>query len=194
MSTFVYIHISCNSSVWLLVYLSPPTSVELRAVRLRLPLVRRWGEDTSLEGERTYYFLVRKDSHVSEDQISFTCLRVIPLKIAIWNPKQRSMEISCERSEATFVYRRGGTGLTDFGRLPIYVLCPRHFFINGSKTLAMRELKYSEHFCPKKIRVSWLCTSNFGIGVYISVFLILALLCCVPILFLSSFLSCCIQR
>ena len=42
-------------------------------------------------------------------------------------------------------------GLTDFGRLPIYVLCPRHFFINGSKTLAMCELKYSEHFCPKKL-------------------------------------------
>ena len=68
-------------------------------------------------------------------------------------------------------------GLTDFGRLPIYVLWPRHFFINGSRTLAMCELKYSEHFCPKKIGVFWLCTSNFGIGMYISVSLILALIC-----------------
>jgi hypothetical protein len=60
-------------------------------------------------------------------------------------------------------------GTSDFGRLPIYVLCPRHFFINGSRTLAMCEIKCFVYFCPKKIGVSWLCTSNFGIGMYISV-------------------------
>ena len=97
---------------------------------------------------------------------------------------------------------KGGTGeqtnticgTSDFGRLPIYVLCPRHFFINGSRTLAMCEIKCFVYFCPKKIGVSWLCTSNFEIGMYISVSFILALFRRVPIGFLSNFLSCCIQR
>ena len=72
-------------------------------------------------------------------------------------------------------------GTSDFGCLPIYVLCPRHFFVDGSTTLAMCEIKRSVYFCPKKIRVSRLCTSNFGIRIYIFIRVSVSL----PILFLQ---------
>jgi hypothetical protein len=90
----------------------------------------------------------------------------------------------CERSEATILLgvEPGNKqiqiyGPSDFGRLAIYVLCPRHFFVNGSTTLAMCEIKCSVYFCPKKIGVSWLCTSNFGIEMYIFVQVSVSLIC-----------------